>query len=386
MSEEPRAAAPKAAAVPKKKKKTRRCVLAIVIAVLLIAAVTGYIFREALPTDRLRGLLKQSTPAADDTEPFTYESGTDQVFATVGNGLAVASGSAVQLLNDAGITVWKKIVSYDTPAVFGGKERALLCDIGGNSVVVVTVAGESTPLETEGSLLSASMNGSGWFALVSETAGYKSLVQVYNDACELQYEWRSGSGYVLRTAVSPDNRVLAALCADSEGGVLHLLSLDSTDAMAETTFPDELLFDLAFSDANTLCCISQSALHFVRTDGTERGAYFLGEYNLLDYDLGGDGFAAVYASAYRAGTGGTVMTVSSAGKLLGSAEMSRNVVSMSARGDRLLVMTGGDLSLYGRDMDLKDREEALMTAKRALLRPDGKIYLLSAYAAEQFRF
>ena len=80
------------------------------------------------------------------------------------------------------------------------------------------------------------------------------------------------------------------------------------------------------------------------------------------------------------------MTVSPAGEHLGYAEVSRSVTSLCARGRQLLVMTGGDISLYGENMNRQSHKEALMTAKRAILRPDGKIFLLSAYAAEQFRF
>ena len=392
MSEEKKADAPKEAAAPKKKTKKKkktwlRRILAGVLTVLLIAlAVLVFVFRDNLSEEHLRKRLGHTVEISAEPEAYTYESGTDQVFAAAGDGLAVASGSAVQLLNADGETVWKQIVSYGEPAVFGGEEQALFCDIGARAAVVVNLDGESSAIDVNGDILTAAMNENGWVALVTEAAGYKGLVRVYNAAQELQYEWWSGSGYVLRAVVSPDNKLLAVLCADSEGGKLHIFSLSSENELASASFRDELPFDLCFMGPDTLCCLSELALHFVGTDGAVKGEYALGSYYLMDYDLGGDGFAALFASAYRAGTGGLVMTVSPSGELLGYDEVSRSVTSLCARGKQLLVMTGGDISLYGENMNRQSHKEALMTAKRAILRPDGKIFLLSAYAAEQFRF
>jgi hypothetical protein len=362
-----------------KKRSPLRHILALLLAVLVLSALF-FLFR-----DRLHGGTLFSRRPAGSAEAFTYESGTDQVFAVAGDGLAVASGSALQLLDAAGGAVWKQVVSYAEPAVFAAEDRVLFCDIGRRSAVLVTLEGESFPLEVSGGIITASMNKNGWYALVTEAAGYKGVVRVYNGARELRYEWWSGSGYVLRAALSPDNRILAVLCADGSGGVLHFFSLDSENELASAEFPQELAFDLAFLGDGTVCCVSAEALHFVGTDGAEQGVYDLGDYVLMDYDLGSENFVPLFVSAYRAGTGGFLLTLDRAGRLLGSAELGENVGSLCARGKQLLLMTGGGLTLYSPELAVQQRAEMVVTARRALLRPSG-VLLLSAYAAEPFQF
>ena len=378
---------PKQGGEKKKKNPWLRRILAGILTLLLIAlAVLVFIFRDRLSNENLPETLGQKSPLTTGTEAYTYESGSDQVFAAVGDGLAVASGSALQLLDADGETVWKQIVSYGAPAVFGGEKQALFCDIGGTAAVVVGLDGESRAMETSDEIITAAMNESGWFTIVTEAAGYKGLVRVYNADCELQYEWWSGSGYVLRAAVSPDHKLLAALCADGEGGKLHLFSLSSETELASAEFPQELAFDLCFLGSDTVCCISETALHFLNTKGEEKGKYELGDSYLMDYDFGGDGFVSLFVSAYRTGTGGLLMTLDRTGTLQGYVEVSSNVTSLCAGGKQLLVMTGGDLTLYGQDMAQENRTEALMTAKRAILQPNGDILLLYAYTAERYRF
>ena len=93
-----------------------------------------------------------------------------------------------------------------------------------------------------------------------------------------------------------------------------------------------------------------------------------------------------FVSDYRSGAGGTLLTFGSDGRVLGSAALDRDVISLSAAGKQLLVMTGGSLALYNQELTLQSANETLMTAKRALLRPSGDILLLHAYSAERFSF
>ena len=97
-------------------------------------------------------------------------------------------------------------------------------------------------------------------------------------------------------------------------------------------------------------------------------------------------FLTVFVSDYRSGAGGTLVNLGSDGRVLGTAALDRDVISMSAAGRQLLVMTGGELALYSQDLARQSANETLMTARRAILRPAGDILLLHAYSAEKFSF
>ena len=375
---------------PQKKKqrsKTLGRILAGVLTLLLIAlAVLVFVFRDQLTGEGLRRLFGREPAVEAAREAFTYETGAEQVFAAAGDGLAVASTSSVQLLNAAGETLFKQVASYETPAVFGSAKGALFCDIGGKHAVFADFAGEGHALPAGGEIHTAGMNDSGWFYLVTAEAGYKALVSVYNSACEKQFEWWSGSGYVLRAAISPDNRSLAVLCAERDVSKLHFFSLGSEDERAAATVADTLLFDLCYTGGDSVCAIGERGLWFFRDTGDQLGAYPLDGRYLLDYAFDRASFVTAFVSDYRSGAGGTLLTFGSDGRVLGSAALDRDVISLSAAGKQLLVMTGGSLALYNQELVLQSANETLMTAKRALLRPSGDILLLHAYSAERFSF
>ena len=379
MSDETTAAEDAAAG----KAKRKRIGAAVFTILLAVGAVLAFFFRDDLNEDGLRGVFGLGGDTAAESDEFTYEIGSGQVFAVAGNDLAVATASSIQLLDAAGRTVFKQVVSYDTPAVIGTAWGALFCDLGGTACVPVRADGEVRTLHPAGKLITANMNDNGYVALTTEAAGYKALVTVYDAADEARYQWWSGTGYVLKACVSPDDQLLAVLCAETDGGKLHVFRMDSETELASAAFPGELPFDLAFLGNDTLCAVSEEAFSFFAADGSLKNRFDLGQYYLLDYDLSSQSFAAVYVSAYRTASGGLLETLGLDGRLLGYAEIERDVTSLSAAGQQVLAMTAAGITVYDRSMEALETHEGLVTAKKAVLRADGAILLLSAYAAEK---
>ncbi|MBE6914448.1 MAG: hypothetical protein E7472_05885 [Ruminococcaceae bacterium] len=371
-------------------KKQRSSVLRHIMAVLLtlvliFLAMLVFLFRDELTGEGLRRNFGREQPIAEEYEAFTYETGAEQVFAPVGDGLAVATSSSVQLLDGAGETVFKQVVSYELPAVFGGTESALFCDLRGTGCMLVRLDGESVSITPPGEIITASLTESGWPVLVTNEAGYKSRVSVYNSACELQYEWWSGSGYVLRAALGPDNRTLAVLTVEKDCGMLRFFSLGSENVQAELSFPETLYYDLYFMSGDTVCLAGEEGLLFASSAGELCGEFSVGDSYLVDYSFGSRNYVVAFVSSYRSGAGGTLVTLDQRGQELGRRELDRDIISLSAGSKHLLVMTGGGLYLYGQDLMQQSAKETLITAKKAILRPDGDVLLLSAYSAERIK-
>ena len=167
--------------------------------------------------------------------------------------------------------------------------------------------------------------------------------------------------------------------------MIRFFALNSEAEQARVDFPDRLLYDLRYMDANSLCAVGETGPVFLNRDGKLTGEYPLDGQYLLDYVLGPD-LIALFYSSYRSGAGGTLVTLDRSGTLLGTVTLERDVLSLSTNGKQLLVMTGGGLTLYDDALVRQYANETLMTARQAILRPDGDILLCSAYAAERFRF
>ena len=362
-----------------------RVVAAVTTLILVAAAVLIFIYRDKLTKDNLGDLFVQ-TQTQEEGEPFSYETGTDQVFAKAGKGLAIASSSGMQLLDADGRTVCHQIVSMSTPAVQASEHHAVFYDVGGTILRVAGFDGSYTDLDTQEAIISVTMNASGWMAVVTEEAGYKGYVEVFNADLEPVYEWYSGSGYVLSAVVSPDNRGMAVLCAGAEGGRVVQFSFSSEEQQSEFLAPDELLIDLAYMDADQLCALSESRVVFFDDKGGQTGEYAFNGAYLTDYEFGGDEFVTVLLSQYRSGNAIVLVNLDLNGELLGELTLQRDLLSLSAAGKQLLVLYSDGLTLYSDQLEEQGVREDVLGVKRAVLLDRDQALLLSAYSAEPYQF
>lgn len=363
----------------------RRFAAAVGTLLLFFAALLVFLYRDRLSAEGLRALFDRETVQTQSAEPFQYENGANQSFARAGDGLAVVSASGAQLFSDRGQLSASQSVPMTSPAVAASKTLAVFYDVGGPTCVAAAFDGSITQLDTGQSVISASVNDSGYFTVISEEPGTKGLVRVFDPKCSVVYEWYSGSGYPLRARVGPDDRTLAVLCADEKGSVLHFFALGSEEEKASLRYDGELLFDMAFLSSERICAVGEQGLRFSGVSGEEIARYDFGENVLGAYDFGSTGFVAIYISEQSTGSGALV-TLDQNGSLLGNTGTDGTVTALSAGSRRLLAVTAGSLSLYSSHLELQEREETLVTAKQILLRPKGDVFLLSSYAAEIFAF
>lgn len=368
----------------KKPKKLHipRSTFAMLTTIALVAAgLLAFIYRDYLSEDGLRSIFSRDGDPVSDNEPFTYENGSNQTFALAGDGFAVASGSGIQLLDENGREVFSRVTSMENPAVSASRNLALFYDVGGDTCVAAGFDGEGRSVDAGKGIISASVNASGFFTVITEESGSKGLVHVYDSSGRELYRWYAGTGWPLKAQVSPDNRRLAVLCVTDEGSAIVLFRLDSEDEQARIVYPGKLLFDMYFMSSDRICAIGEDAVFFSGTNGEETARYdFAGQY-LIAYDFGSTSFAALYISPYRTG-GGVLVTLDADGAVLGTAEPEGEISSISASGRQLMTVTSGGISIYSQSLELQKSEEMLITAKCALLRPKGDVLLLSSYFAQ----
>ena len=244
----------------------------------------------------------------DDSAPYTFDSSASRTFRTVDSRLAVVSSSGLQLLDENGKTVLHEIFTLSQPGISVGGERVCAYDIGGTTLCVADFKGNKTDIEPPGEIISADLSDSGYLAVCSDAAGYKGAVTVYDTSGKAVYVWYSGTGYLVRAAVSPDGKYLAALCLQDSGSIVHTFSLTSEAERGSAACADELFADL-FWRGGKVCCVSQTRLAFFDDAAKLTAEYPFGDLYLYDYAAEGDGFVTLALSRYRSGSAEQLVTV-----------------------------------------------------------------------------
>lgn len=366
----------------KRAEKTKHRPPWLLLGLLMVVAIAGL---TAYRAGFLRGDAA-SEELRNRNERYTFENGSQQVYAPLNGGVAVASSTGLQILDKDGYTVARSVVSVATPALTVSDTSAALYDVGGTLLRVGDSEGNLTTIQVADRIISAGMNASGWLAVVTEETGYKGLVTVYNAEMEAVYKWHSGTNYVLSALVSPDCKTMAALTLEETGSAVHVFSLSSEEEYASYHAAGVLLFDFGFLGNDRLCAVHDGGLVFFTTTGSDGGAYSFDGTYLAGYSFDGDGFATLLLSQYLSGSAGNVVTVGYGGNVTGQLTPAESVQGLSVREKQVMLRYGEYTALYSQSLEEQNRFSGTQGAKYAVLTEKEKGFVLYSGYCEPMTF
>ncbi len=363
--------------------KRKTVITLIAAAILLAAVVVIWLYRDSFHPDML--ILSAEKVAAPEAE-YIFETGSGQVFAAAGDGLAAAATSGLELIGSDGQIAASHLMQMTTPAIAACGDYAVFYDVGGTNIAAARFDGAVTELTAEGKIFSASVSEGGYLAVTTECTGYRGLVTVYAPTLEPVYQWYSSSAWVISANVSPDNRSLAVLSYTASGSEVRFFSLNKTEQQAAFSVSDTILLNVHWFTANQLCAYSTEEALFFDSEGSWNNTFsFEGRY-LTDCTDTGEGCITFALSPYRAGTTATLVSLDAAGKKLGEADVQSEIVSLTASGTELLVLCPDGAILYSSSLTEKGRLSGLSGFKYGLLRSRGEALLVSSNYAEVYTF
>ena len=366
------------------RRDTVGAIITLAAAVILFAAtIVIWFYQDSFREDAL--ILSTVTAAVAEDE-YIFDAGSGQVFASAGQGLAVANATGFELLNSSGSVTASKLMQMDNPAVAACDSYAVFYDIGGTNIAAARFDGTIQTLSVEGDILSATVSDGGYLAVTTKATGYRALVTVYNAELSPVYQWYSSSAWVISGTVSPDNRKLAVLSYTASGSEVRLFSLSDTVQKAAFSVADKILLDVHWFSDSRLCAYTTEQVFFFDSDGQWQDTYSFSDRYLIGCADGGDGFITFALSPYRAGTTSVLVSLDENGKSLGTADLQSGIVSMTADRDQVLVLCADGALLFSETLSEKGRITGLPGFKYGLLRNRGEALLIASNYAEVYKF
>jgi hypothetical protein len=366
------------------KKDVRRAAIALVIMLLLLAAVVGiWLYRDRFQSD---DLIISASSAAVAQEEYLFDAGSGQVFAAAGKGLALATSSGLELMDEDGNIVTSKLFQMETPAIAACDDFAVFYDLGGTNIAVASFDGTVKELSVEGEIFSVTVSSGGYIAVTTACTGYRALVAVYAPTLDQVYQWYSSSAWVISAAVSPDNRKMAVLSYTASGSEVRFFSLSQTEQLATFSVSDTVLLDVHWFTSSQLCAYSTSQALFIDSSGQWLDTYSFADQYLVGCTFGGEGFVTFSLSPYRVGTTSTLVSLDAGGRVLGTTEVQSEIVSLTASGTEVLVLSADGATLYNSSLSNKGQLTGLPGFKYGLLRNRGEALLIASNYAEVYTF
>lgn len=389
--------APKEKAPKKKPNIFFRLLAFLLTLALMLGAVALVVYRDRVSFDNLRRWFAYRTLAKSDSgqaESFTYDGSVKDSFVAVGNNLLVCSDSGLKLYSGSGTQYTDDQVVLESPVTHAAGSYALVYDAGGRSLFAYRDKERVFSLDnTPGDILSARLNSSGALAITTRADGYKGAVTVYDSSFQPKLSLNLSSSFVTDALVSKDGKTLAAVTmgqgATSFESVLALYPFDQLKSGGEPvpgatcSLGSSVVLDLCESK-DGYWALGDTVLTLVGHDGAPMGTYDYSDRYIKEFSLGGDDFAALLLGKYRAGTVSDLVTVDATGAELGSLSVSEQVLSLSASGRYLSILTADRLDIYTADLTLYASLEGTQGARKVLQRSDGTAMLIGSNTARLY--
>ena len=373
---------------PKRGKNIVLRLLALLVTVaLVLGAVALVVFRDQLNIDALRRWFTYRTLERSDSgqaESFYFDGDLTDTFRNLDGDLLVCSSNAICLYSGSGTRYINQSVTMSQPAVSVWGNTAVVYDAGGTSLYVIRERAIVHTITEGATILSASMDQSGSLVVVTHESGYRGVVTVYNKDFTPQVSLRLSSRFILDGVLSGGGDLLAVVTAGQSGGsfvsALELYDLDQSQTedlspSAQCDLGGAIPLGLEVEDS-TVWVLGDTGLTVSNGRGEAQGTLDWSDRYIKNFSLDGDGFAAVLLGKYRAGSQAELAVADKNGTITASMEVNEQVLSLSAAGRYLAVLTADRLDIYTQDLTLYASLSGTKGARKVLLREDGSAMLI----------
>lgn len=384
----------------KKTPKKLNILLRILAFLVTLALIAGAIFlvvnRDRLSMDAVKRYFTYRSLERSDSgqaESFDYSPSATDVFASVGNDLLVASSGGVRLYSGGGVCYVEEDMTLEQPAVHVCGSTAAVWSVGGDKVWLYRDRVRFGELnELDGAILSVRLNSSGWLAVTTRGTGYKAVISVYDSELNLRMAFRLSAAFTTDAVVTEDCKSLAVISiGQKDASFESTISLydissrqesgvnyDLTPAMS-SVLGNNVIVDL--SSGSSVWCVGDSGLSVLHNSAAENWSYQ--DQYLKNYAFS-EQFTAVLLGEYRAGSQAELYTVNAQGIPSVGRMISEQILSLSACGKYVAVLTADRLDIYTQNLDLYASLEGTNGAQKVLMHSDGTALLIDSETAHLY--
>lgn len=381
----------------KKKRNLILRLLAFLVTLVLVAAAVFLIFNwDKLNIDALKRYFAYRTLELSDSgqaESFPYAGSSDDVFYALGDDLLICSKTSVRLYSGGGVCYVEDSVNLESPAAEVNGELAAVYSVGGSTVYLYRDrALFDTVSFDDNSILSLRLNSAGWMAVTTQDSDYKAIVSVYDASVNKRMDFRFSTAFVADAAVTDDCSALTTVSVGMDGtafestlsfynipdgqesGVDYSLTPSSTHSLGNNVI-------LAVQENNSIWSVGDCAVSV--WDGEIVSSFDYSEKYLKDYTFSKN-FAAVLIGKYRYSSQSELYTVDEYGTASVGRAINDQVLSLSAAGKYVAVLTADRLDIFTEDLELYSSLKGTDGARNVIMREDGTALLISSETAHLF--
>ena len=373
-----------------KRKKPRKWLWLTLTVIVVLGVVAAAVLWDANSFDGLRRSIIYARAEKDETgcaKLYYYENDATSRFAALDGSLVTVAANQIRVLDERSRVLYQTGVRFLHPDLVSGGGVAVAYDIGGTTMYVVDSKGLRWQKETEGELITVSVNPNGYVTASYNKNGAKAAVTVWDSEGNEKFTFNSSQRFVMTAALGRDDRTLAAVTMGQEDGkfqsFLVLYHINSEKEVATTPIDGGVTYALETMQ-KTFCAVTEQGLYMLDTNGAVKTSYSYGGQFLRRCVMGDGGWATLLLSRYKSGGYASLITVDDEGNELGGCDVDGEVLDISSAGRYVAVLFSDRLIIYDKYLTEVATLPDVSEARAVLMRSDGSAVLAGASSASLY--
>lgn len=226
---------------------------------------------------------------------ISFDGASDSKFVRYGDGVLCAATNYICYINTDGEVVWEKNVAVTDPILKAEGDYFLLAQRGGTKFTMYKGETAVVDKNSDDNILTANVSSEGDVILVTNKAGFKGAVAVYNRRGDNAFEWSSGSSSIISADIAAGSRKVAVSLLNTESTVkssVYLFDMRQTESYAKQEFNDSIIYTVDFKE-KSLNILADNAFIGMNLNGKITHRIDYGDSEVTRASLTDDGSKAI---------------------------------------------------------------------------------------------
>ena len=249
--------------------------ISIISLLAIFIIILVFVNKNQISVDNFKRLLARfdfTFGTSSNISTITFSADDSNAFSVFKNGLSVISAEGLKIYDGNGNEFTSIQTVYKSPSIQTSKKFVLSYDRGGK---VLNISNSFTALFNktfDDRIINACINDNGYLAAITETSGYKHMINVFNSNFNEVSKLYFSDRYIVNCAISQDNSSIAIISlATEESSVNTLLSVYKIGAekpLFEIKIEDDIAFEIQYKNGSNIEIISQKKAYYYSKTGT----------------------------------------------------------------------------------------------------------------------
>lgn len=377
------------------KRIPKRFINAFFILVLSFCFVLVFMNREKFSPDYVGIFFEDLFAQMQSGNGYPYKIAGNKVsnenLKVIDNSLFLVSDSYFTTLNNSAKVMLNNSHCYQNPMIKVCKTRAIIYDLGGKNLKLISKSKILHSVDIENNLISADVSDYGAFSIVSGAKGFLSQLTVYDkNGKDIYYKYNFAEHYVTDVAISPDGKSVAVCgCTARDGSILssvYVFDYKSEVPVAKFDYENNVFIGIKYLSNGNIAVLGENLTSIVNPKNCTKEDFSYDNKNLVGFDINKQEGVTLALSISEDGNNSEIFVLNKKGKLETSFRTEHNIKALSFNKRRIAALAYGKVYIYnfsGKKIKLVDVGN---DAKNIKLFSNRDFYVLGVNEVRKIRF